>query len=129
MSYLLDTHSLLWFWMSPEKLSKRIKDILADDDVLVSHCNIWEIALKFEKGKLLLPIKASKEIINYVQDNDFELLPIETDHILKSVALPNHHADPFDRLLIAQAVTEGLILITDDAHIQKYDVKTIQATR
>ena len=124
MSFLLDSHTLLWFISNDSKLSPSGKKILIDKNnvCFVSIASLWEIAIKHSIKRLELH-SGLKEIFQRIKDSEFELLPISTEHILTLSALPHLHKDPFDRILIAQAKTEGLALVTKDQHFSKYDVK------
>lgn len=119
MKYLLDTHILLWALSSPQKLSPQVRRILEcrGNTVFVSTGSLWEIIIKKSLGKLHAP----KNLLEYIQKQDFEILDILPEHIFTIEKLPLLHKDPFDRLLIAQAQRERFTLITDDSKIQKYD--------
>ncbi len=123
MHYLLDTCIFLWWLENNEKLSKKAKDIISDTSniIFVSSVTIWEIAIKGSSGKLKVPINLTE----YIQECGFESLPIYYNHAEATKELPNIHKDPFDRMLIAQALTEKLAIITADKKIKKYDVKVI----
>ena len=126
MRYLLDTHVFNWLDSEPHKLSPKVASLCTDraNQIVVSLVSIWEIQIKFQLGKLEL----NRPLITLVQEqqqiNQIELLPISLEHILALDNLPYHHRDPFDRLLIAQAISEGLTLITHDALVVQYPVKT-----
>lgn len=119
VKYLLDTHILLWALSYDPRLSQRHRDILlGDDKAAVSVASLWEIAIKAGTGKLTLPAGP----IETIEASDVRLLPILPEHVLHTASLPQHHRDPFDRLLIAQAKLEGLTLVTADRHFGRYDV-------
>lgn len=124
MKLLLDTHTFLWLDSEPEKLSQHIQELCQDpkNTLLLSVVSIWEIQIKKQLGKLELRIPLS-EIVREQQENGIEILVIESAHILGLESLPNHHKDPFDRLLISQAVVEDAILISADPLIKQYPVK------
>lgn len=124
MKLLLDTHSFLWWNNKPENLPSRILEICQNPDntLIVSVVSIWEMQIKSQLGKLRLN-KPLIEIIKQEQENGLEILPVEAAHIFKLDSLPTHHKDPFDRLLIAQAIVEGAILISADPIFSQYDVK------
>ena len=122
MRLLIDTPVLVWAVSRPEHLGAPARAALEspDNTVLVSAASAWEIAIKRALGRLTFPL----EIFDRVLDEaGFEHLPILAAHAIEAGALPRHHADPFDRLLIAQARVEGLTLVTDDAACAAYDVR------
>ncbi len=122
---LLDTHVLVW-WLddNPKLLADAREKIIVTPSVFVSLASCWEIALKMSIGKLEFPLDLlEKEIAN----NDFIPLHIEISHIVRSANLPLVHRDPFDRILVAQALTEGLTLVTRDALLASYGVRTLAA--
>jgi PIN domain nuclease of toxin-antitoxin system len=127
MSYLLDTHTFIWFDNDPDKLSTLVAAICSssDNDLLLSLASVWEIQIKSQLGKLQLPLPLPDMIQNQITRNRVELLPIELSHILNLANLPPHHKDPFDRLLIAQAMSENVILLSNDAKIEKYPVQIL----
>ncbi|MBO3752643.1 type II toxin-antitoxin system VapC family toxin [Streptosporangiaceae bacterium NEAU-GS5] len=119
MSLLLDTHVVLWWLTDDPSLGDDIKDRLDHEaDVYVSAATIWEVAIKQAMGKLSEP----SDLPELIRDCGFRALPITVDHAIAADRLPLLHRDPFDRMLIAQADSEGLTLVTRDAAIQKYDV-------
>jgi PIN domain nuclease of toxin-antitoxin system len=93
-----------------------------DNELFVSVASIWEIAIKANTGKLKFPVDRLTEMLGA---NHFEALPIAPHHALAAGGLPRHHNDPFDRMLIAQARTEGLVLVSSDAAIARYDVELL----
>jgi PIN domain nuclease of toxin-antitoxin system len=108
---LLDTHLLLWALSSPEKLSKRARQRIESSDVFASAASIWEISIKSALGKLDAD---PNEVLAGVEPAGFDHLSIVGGHAAKVAALPPIHKDPFDRLLVAQAKYEPMILLTDD---------------
>jgi PIN domain nuclease of toxin-antitoxin system len=117
MRVLLDTHLLLWALSSPEKLSKRARQRIDSSEVYASAASIWEISIKSALGKL----KADpNEVLAAVEPAGFNHLPIVGGHAAKVVDLPPIHKDPFDRLLVAQARFEPMILLTDDDTLGGY---------
>lgn len=124
MKYLLDTHVFLW-WMENKRLSSKLMDLLNDpeNEVYLSVVNVWEIVIKNAKGKL----KSPKEIKEGIQSSGFLVLSVEVSHALEVAKLPDYHNDPFDRILIAQAKAEDLILITADKKIWQYNIPLIKA--
>jgi len=125
MTLLLDTHALLWWLDDPMLLSKGARRAIRDgrNMVYVSAAAVWEIAIKKALGKLAAP----DDLEAAMTANRFLPLPITIPHALAVLALPGHHRDPFDRMLIAQALHEKFRLVTRDEDIQKYAVPLIVA--
>jgi PIN domain nuclease of toxin-antitoxin system len=125
MKILLDTHILLWAVFEPEKLSQELKAIIADyhNYVYVSLASLWEIAIKKNIGRLDIPDDFFETIFN---NSGFEPLPVQMAHIQLFLKLPLHHRDPFDRILIAQAISRKLMLVTNDQQIMSYDVPILK---
>ena len=123
MRYLLDTHSILWFFDHIEKLSGRILGTILEpaNKKYVSIVSAWELAIKTSLGKLTFEGGVENFFI-LIEENGFELLPIKEEHIKLVETLPFIHRDPFDRMLIASAISEGMNLITADLNIHKYNV-------
>jgi PIN domain nuclease of toxin-antitoxin system len=116
---LLDTHVVIWWRSAPERLPDDLKEEMATSPiVLVSVASVWEAAIKTALGRLELPEPLSAGI----RRSGFDDLPITSAHAEHAAQLPLHHADPFDRLLIAQAQLEGLELVTHDRVLARYDV-------
>ncbi|WP_336923443.1 type II toxin-antitoxin system VapC family toxin [Aquipuribacter sp. SD81] len=120
MSLLLDTHILLWWLGDDERLPQRMRGALADgeQEVLVSAASAWEIAIKAALGKVVVPDGLHDEL----REQGFTELPVTVDDGLAAGALPPHHGDPFDRMLIAQARRRGLRLLTVDRRFRDYEV-------
>jgi PIN domain nuclease of toxin-antitoxin system len=125
MMLLLDTHVLLWWLENPGQLSRQAKKAIQDGSnrVYISAAVAWEIAIKKSLGKL----EAPDDLEEMIDANRFTPLPVTIAHALGVMSLPNHHRDPFDRILIAQALHEGLRLVTRDQEIAKYAVPQIAA--
>lgn len=121
MNILLDTHIALWAITDSQRLSDSAKEQIAHpkNKIWVSAVSLWEIAIKHSLGKSDMPVDA-KQALSYFQQAGYHMLVIEPEHTLAIADLPNHHQDPFDRLLVAQAITEPMRLITHDANIIKY---------
>lgn len=119
MKLLVDTHLLLWWFADDERLPAQARVALADDgnEVSVSVASVWEIALKADRGKLKVRLS---DFLGEIHANQFEILPVEAAHVLASASLPQHHRDPFDRMLIAQAGSESLRLLTHDRNLLPY---------
>ncbi len=116
--YLLDTHTFIWSIEGNPKLKPDTKNIVLDKSniVFLSIVSVWEIAIKVMLKKLRLDIPVAKIFKNL----EFEILPIKLDHVLVLLKLPPIHKDPFDRMLVAQAKSEKLSLLTDDPQIKQY---------
>jgi PIN domain nuclease of toxin-antitoxin system len=125
MTFLLDTHVLLWWLDNPRLLSRQAKKAIEDgrNRIYVSAAVAWEIAIKKSLGKLDAP----DDLEEMIDANRFNPLPVTIAHALGVLALPDHHRDPFDRLLIAQALHAGFRLVTRDEEIAKYPVPQIVA--
>ena len=121
--YLLDTHIFLWSLDEIKRLTKEVTKILKDprNRIFVSVATAWEISIKQKKGKL--PLKTTLE--ECFRKSNFEILEIKLPHILQLENLPTYHKDPFDRILVAQAIVEKLMIITEDGKIKKYDVSVL----
>jgi len=119
VNLLLDTHILLWWLSDDARLPKPARQWIAHEaqSVFVSTASLWEIALKASKGKLRADLK---EVHRQIERGDYIYLPVEPAHVLSLSKLPAHHADPFDRMLIAQASAENLSLLTCDADLKRY---------
>jgi PIN domain nuclease of toxin-antitoxin system len=114
---LLDTHLLLWALGAPSKLTAATRKQLKDAEVFVSAASIWEISIKSALGKLEAD---PKEVLAAISPAGFSLLPISGEHAARVRELPLHHKDPFDRMLVAQALVEPLILLTNDDALRPY---------
>lgn len=125
--FLLDTHVWLWMNGDPKRLNEGARAILTDPthDLFLSTVSSWEIAIKEAAGKLQLPLPAATYIQERTQTNRVRDLPIRREHALHAGALPLHHRDPFDRMLVAQAVIEKLPLLTADRQLEPYGVELI----
>lgn len=118
MRLLLDTHALLWWVAADRRLPKEWKSLLSEDhDVAVSSVTTWEIAIKSTLGRIRLDLN---ELTEAIGADGFEELPVRFAHTSQLRKLPRHHDDPFDRLLIAQAIVEGRKLVTRDEQIAAY---------
>lgn len=119
---LLDTHALLWFAQNDAQLPTRLKDFIsACTDCYISRVSLWEVAVKFSTGKLKLHMTYA-QWLELVQSQGFRLLEINDQHLRILTTLPLHHRDPFDRLLIAQAMGDNLTILSRDAHFAGYPV-------
>ena len=125
MRLLLDAHVIVWWSVYPGRLRASTRDaiISPENDVLLSAASVWEIGLKIARQKLSLPEDYAVRLIAA----GLEELPVSMAHASRAMALPALHGDPFDRLLIGQALEEGLVLVTSDREIVRYDVPTMEA--
>jgi PIN domain nuclease of toxin-antitoxin system len=126
---LLDTQCWLWWFLSADRLSRGARDLIADGraSLYLSAASSWEIAIKVGLRKLKLPEPAAKYVPARLVEQGMSALSVEHAHALRVADLPAHHADPFDRLLVAQAQVERMALMTADANVALYDVETIWA--
>ncbi|MEU7932791.1 type II toxin-antitoxin system VapC family toxin [Micromonospora echinofusca] len=123
MTLLLDTHVALWAITGDATLGEDFLDRLRHDpDIFLSPVSLWEITIKQTTGKLVGPA----DLAERVRDMGFRELPVTHAHAITAGRLPFHHRDPFDRMLVAQAVTDGLTLATRDASIAMYDVDVLK---
>jgi PIN domain nuclease of toxin-antitoxin system len=126
MDLLLDSHTLVWWFSEPAKLSRRASSLMADSEntVLVSAATAWELAIKVNLGKLdALPFVVALPL--YIREEGFLELPIEVQHATRAGLLPLHHRDPFDRLLVAQAQSLNIPILSSDSSLDAYDVKRL----
>ena len=127
MRILVDTNAALWAVLDSPRLSARAKQILADTETagLISLASVWEIAIKYHSGRLPLPETPEQLLDRLVRDLELTLLPIEASHVFKAASLPLHHRDPFDRMLVAQAILEEVPILSADAHLTRYPVQVL----
>ncbi|OGU08420.1 MAG: twitching motility protein PilT [Geobacteraceae bacterium GWC2_58_44] len=117
---LLDTHVYLWWLDDSPKLSHKARKMIENAEIVyVSSASIWEAVIKIRTGKLELEVTPD-ELIEGIERSGFVELPILAEHALAVYGLANHHKDPFDRMLVAQAISEPLLLLTVDPEVQKY---------
>ncbi len=124
---LLDTCVLLWLELSPSRVPVSLTAMLADrkNEVFISATSIWEIVLKWRAGKLVLPSDPAEFVMVARTKSNLETLALGESAVLQTAKLPPMHKDPFDRILIAQAIEHGLTLATPDPLIRQYAVRTI----
>lgn len=121
MKLLLDTHIALWAITDDPKLSHRARELITTPRNLVwlSAVSIWEISIKHGLGRGDMPISGS-DALEFFRQAGYRMLPVSPEHAAAVEALPSHHTDPFDRLLVAQSLTEPLRLLTHDANVARY---------
>jgi PIN domain nuclease of toxin-antitoxin system len=120
---LVDTHALLWWRGDYGRLGDGAREEMANPDsaLFFSAASIWEMAIKRAQGKLKVPAN----LLDTMEERGFMELPVRSSHAILAGALPLLHQDPFDRMLVAQAQSEGLMLVTNDARIAVYDVPVL----
>ena len=127
MKYLLDT--IVWLWsVGPSKtIGTAGLEILAsrEEEIYLSAASSWEIAIKTRLGKFQLPEPPGRYVPKRLIDQDIRSLPINQDHSLKVYDLPLHHSDPFDRIIIAQAIVEDMVVLTSDRVFEKYPIDVV----
>ena len=117
MKVLLDTHLLLWSVYQPHKVNRQARALMGRSEVFVSVASLWEMGIKSATGKLKVN---AQEVHDALEPTGFELLSIEAAHVLEAGNLPAIHQDPFDRVLVAQAKTENMVLLTNDEKLGEY---------
>jgi PIN domain nuclease of toxin-antitoxin system len=127
MRALLDTHTYLWWITNNPNLSSHAREIMSDgeNELFFSAASGWEIAIKVKLGRLTLPDMPERFIPQQLRINNIQSLPIEMNHALHISALPPHHRDPFDRMIVVQAQLERLPILTIDPLIAKYGVEIV----
>jgi PIN domain nuclease of toxin-antitoxin system len=125
--YLLDTHVWLWMQAEPERLRAETRGLVEDtaNELLLSAASAWEIAIKYRIGKLSLPEPPATYVPSRVRRSATTPLALEVAHVLRTSELPDHHTDPFDRVLIAQAQLLDIAIVTVDEQIGAYDVRVV----
>ena len=129
MNVLVDTHAWIWSLASPERLSAEARAVLSSrrNVVFLSAASAWELAIKAALGKIELPEPVETFVISRMARQGITPLPVTHVHALRVSSLPPHHRDPFDRLLIAQAIVEKLPILTADVAFSRYGIELIQA--
>ena len=127
MRYLLDTHTFLWWVFDIPKLGPRAREIMASpsSELLLSAASAWEISIKWSLGRLQLAKPPAEFVPQQMAANNINPLVVEVAHALKVAELQRHHRDPFDRMLAAQALVEGLPILSSDDILTKYGVEVI----
>jgi len=124
MAALLDTHTFLWFVSGDKQLPENIKTKILNinEPCYISIASFWEITIKIQIGKLKLGISL-EDLFNYADRNQIQILQISYDHLLVLANLPQHHNDPFDRLIVSQVLVENMTLYSKDKGLKKYKIK------
>ena len=127
MNLLLDTHVALWAITDSPKLPQRARDLIqgSKTTVWISAASIWEIAIKCGLGRGDMPV-SGQDAVRYFQESGYRFLPIDVEHALAVESLPAHHQDPFDRILVAQALVEPMRLMTHDPLVARYSDTVIE---
>ncbi|TAH40908.1 MAG: type II toxin-antitoxin system VapC family toxin [Betaproteobacteria bacterium] len=127
MKILLDTHALLWFLLDDPALSNTARELIRnpETDVLVSPASYWEIAIKISIGKYRLPEPLAVFMDRELSANRSDILPISVRHADHVARLPFHHRDPFDRLIVAQALEEAILLLSADEVMDRYGAQRV----
>ena len=127
MRYLLDTHTLLYFLSGSDDISKKALDCILDDanEIFISTASLWEIAIKASLGKLNLLAPFDELFPDQLEQNAIDILQIETAHLSAMMELEYHHRDPFDRLMMGQAIAENMIIVGKDGMFKKYPVNLL----
>ncbi|MEZ4961554.1 MAG: type II toxin-antitoxin system VapC family toxin [Saprospiraceae bacterium] len=126
MQILLDTHTMLWFINGDKQLPANVRELIEDIDnqCFVSIASLWEITIKHSQQKLELDMDFD-EMYTLLSDNDIEIMPITFNHLRTLLPLPYHHRDPFDRMIIAQGISERIKIATKDEFFVSYEVGII----
>lgn len=124
MNYLLDTHIILWWLTNPKQIAAKASKIIAnkENNIFISTASLWEMAIKKGLGRLTLPIN----IVEILQTEGFQILPINHEEAMGIGDLPQIHQDPFDRMLVMQAKLYNCVLITRDKNIMDYPLITLR---
>ena len=127
MRAILDTHVFLWWNMDDPQLSGTLREIISDgrNELYLSAASAWEIAIKAGRGRLILPAPPPVYVSDRLILHGFQALPISLNHTLHVYSLPDHHRDPFDRLLVAQAQLEDIPILTADPIMARYGVEAV----
>ncbi len=127
MTFLLDTHTLLWWLFDDPQLSETVREIVADpaNDILVSAASAWEISTKHRLGKLPAADELAKDMRTWFQRAGFRELPVRTPHAQRAGSWPQAHRDPFDRMLAAQSALEDVPLLTRDDKLESFGIRVV----
>jgi PIN domain nuclease of toxin-antitoxin system len=124
---LLDSNVLYWLFFNRPQLTPRVLSLLSDEgnELFVSRASLWELSAKTARGRLPMPGSSIRFLLERIEEAGMTTIPIENSHILRTETLPHHHGDPFDRVIVAQALEAGLTILTSDTEIPKYDAPVI----
>jgi PIN domain nuclease of toxin-antitoxin system len=124
---LLDTHALIWWFSDDPLLPQTVREIIADTDntLVVSAASAWELAIKYQQGKLRKAADLVSDFSSRVEREGFQLLPISAEHGIRAGLLPGPHKDPFDRMLIAQSQAENIPIISNEGAFEAYGVRRL----
>ena len=127
MKLLLDSNVLLWSIFDRKRLSSKVRKLIDDDahEIFVSVASVWELSIKVAKGKLGMPGGSIRYVMEQIERTGATVLPLADRYILRVERLPHHHGDPFDRMIVAQALEEGCAILSSDAALAAYDAKVI----
>lgn len=127
MAFLVDTHTMIWWVIDDPRLPVRVRRRIAEpaEQLFFSIASLWEITIKIRNGKLKEIGSSIACIRDYLREEGIEILPVRMDHLLRLETLDLYHRDPFDRLLIAQAIEENLPILTEDAVFSRYPVEVV----
>ncbi len=127
MRLLLDTHAALFMWIEPDRLGSTARALLVDpsNKLIFSQVSTWEICLKSRLGKLPLPQNPKAYLRKRIRESDLNYEPISDSALFGTLDLPDHHNDPFDRLLIATAEALDIAMVTTDESIKRYNIRTV----
>jgi PIN domain nuclease of toxin-antitoxin system len=126
MRYIIDTQAFIWYAIGDKQLSKTALDIIESDSIrYISIASLWEMSIKSSLGKLNFQVPFEELILNQLAINSYEILSLELSHIFQLAKLPLIHKDPFDRIMISQAITENIPIVSIDSHFQNYPVSVV----
>ncbi len=127
MKLLLDSNVLLWSIFDRKLLTSKVRKLIDDDahEIIVSVASVWELSIKVAKGKLAMPGGSIRYVMEQIERTGATVLPLADKYILRVETLPRHHGDPFDRMIVAQALEEGCAILSSDAAFAAYDAKVI----
>ncbi len=127
MKLLLDTHAFLWFIGGSTELSPHARALIEEEEIVryLSVASLWEMAIKVSIGKLDVPLPFTRLVQQHVRGNAIEVLQVEPEHLDEQRKMPFHHRDPFDRLIIAQAIAEEIPIVSRDSAFEKYSAQLI----
>ena len=127
MAFLVDTHAMIWWVIDDPRLPASVRQRIAEpkEQLVFSIASLWEITIKIRNGKLKEIGASIVYLRDYLKEAGIEVLPIKIDHLLRLEMLDLHHRDPFDRLLVAQALEENLPILTEDAAFSRYPVEVV----